>query len=168
MVGWLVIYLASCFSVALLGGRATAGPLTAWYPALRKPAWTPPGWVFGPVWTVLYTLMATAAWLVRRSAPARPSLAKSALRLWWLQLGLNLGWSLVFFGRRRPDWGLLVIAALELAIVGTMVLASRVSRAAAALLAPYAGWTAFALVLNYRITQLNRGRTRTRVWRWWR
>ena len=88
--------------------------------------------------------------------------------MWWLQLGLNLGWSVAFFGRRRPDAGLLVIAALEPAIVGATLLASRVARAAAALLAPCAGWTAFALMLNHRITQLNRGRTRTRVWRWWR
>ena len=157
-IGWLLIFLASTFGVALLGGRVTVGALTDWYPTLRKPRWTPPASIFGPVWTVLYILMAMAAWLVRRSASARPGLARPALRLWSLQLMLNLSWSLVFFGRRRPEWGLVVIGALELAIVGTTLLASRVSRAGAALLVPYGVWTAFALALNYRITQLNRTR----------
>jgi tryptophan-rich sensory protein len=156
-IGWLLIFLASTFGVALFGGRVTVGAVAEWYPTLRKPSWTPPAWVFGPVWTVLYTLMAIAAWLVRRGASARPAQAKSALRLWWLQLALNLSWSLVFFGRRRPEWGLVVIGALELAIVGTALLAIRVSRAGAALLVPYGVWTAFALALNYRITQLNTG-----------
>ena len=156
-IGWLLIFLASTFGVALFGGRVTVGAVAEWYPTLRKPRWTPPAWVFGPVWTVLYTLMAIAAWLVRRGASARPAQARSALRLWWLQLVLNLSWSLVFFGRRRADWGLVVIGALELAIVGTTLLASRVSRAGAALLVPYGVWTAFALALNYRITQLNTG-----------
>jgi translocator protein len=110
------------------------------------------------VWTVLYTFMAFAAWCMRRGLSSRPErvrTGKAALRLWWVQLFLNLSWSVVFFGRRRPDWGLVVIGILELILIATTVIAARVSLVAAALLTPYALWTAFASLLNFRIWQLN-------------
>jgi translocator protein len=151
--GWLLIFLAASFGVAALGGRVTATAIPVWYRGLRKPSWNPPDRVFAPVWTVLYTLMALAAWLMRREGAAE---ARPALTLWWLQLGLNLCWSVVFFGRRRPDLGLVVIGALELAILGTIAQARRISHVGAALLVPYAAWTAFALALNFRVWQLNR------------
>jgi translocator protein len=155
---WLGLYLFGSFAAAGLGGLSTARAIPTWYRTLRKPGWNPPDAVFGPVWTVLYTFMAVAAWLVRRgmSDPSRTRTATAALRLWWLQVGLNLGWSLTFFGRRRPGWGLAVIGVLEVSIIATTVMAARVSRLAAALLAPYALWTAFASALNFRIWQLNR------------
>lgn len=163
--GWLVLFLLASFGAAAVGGAVTAPALPTWYGSLRKPTWTPPGWLFGPVWTVLYTLMAVAAWLVQREprrAPDRARAQRTALSLWWLQLGLNVGWSVAFFGQKRPDWALGVIGLLEVAIVATTVTAARISRLAAALLVPYALWTGFASLLNYRIWQLNRGRTASR------
>lgn len=155
---WLGLYLFGSFAAAGLGGLSTARAIPTWYRALRKPGWNPPDAVFGPVWTVLYTFMALAAWLVRRGmkSPDRGRTGTAALWLWWLQLGLNLGWSVTFFGRRRPGWGLIVIGILEVTIIATTVAAARVSRLAAALLTPYAFWTAFASALNFRIWQLNR------------
>ena len=155
---WLGLYLFGSFAAAGLGGLTTARAIPTWYRTLRKPGWNPPDAVFGPVWTVLYSSMAVAAWLVRRgmSNPPRPRTGTAALRLWWLQLGLNLGWSLTFFGRRQLGWGLVLIGILEVTIVATTVIAARVSRLAAALLAPYALWTAFASALNFRVWQLNR------------
>ncbi len=155
---WLGLYLFGSFAAAGLGGLSTARAIPTWYRTLRKPGWNPPDAVFGPVWTLLYALMALAAWLVRRgmSNPSRARAGTTALRLWWLQLGFNLGWSLTFFGRRQLGWGLVVITILEVTIVATIVAARRVSRLAAALLAPYALWTAFASALNFRIWQLNR------------
>jgi translocator protein len=155
---WLALYLFGSFAAAGLGGLSTASAIPTWYRTLRKPGWNPPNAVFGPVWTVLYTFMAVAAWLVRRgmSSPQHAETGIVALRLWWLQLGLNLAWSLTFFGRRRPGWGLVVISMLEVTIIATTAAAARVSRLSAALLAPYAAWTAFASALNFRIWQLNR------------
>lgn len=155
---WLGFYLFGSFAAAGIGGLSTARAIPSWYRSLRKPGWNPPDAVFGPVWTVLYTCMAAAAWLVHRgmSRPLHATASRTALRLWWLQLGLNLGWSLAFFGWRRPGWGLVVIAMLEVAIIATTLAAARVSRLAAALLTPYALWTAFASALNLRIWQLNR------------
>ena len=155
---WLGLYLFGSFAAAGLGGLSTARAIPTWYRTLRKPGWNPPDGVFGPVWTLLCTFMAVAAWLVRRgmSNRTRTRTGTAALRLWWLQLGLNLGWSLTFFGRRQLGWGLLVISILEVTIVATTVMAARVSRLAAILLAPYALWTAFASALNLRIWQLNR------------
>jgi translocator protein len=155
---WLGVYLFGSFVAAGVGGLSTASAIPTWYRTLRKPDWNPPNAVFGPVWTVLYISMAVAAWLIRRgmsSSPERVRTGEAALRLWWVQLILNLGWTLVFFGRRRPDWGLVVIAILELTIIATTVAAARVSLVAAALLTPYALWTVFASVLNLRIWQLN-------------
>jgi benzodiazapine receptor len=155
---WLGLYLFASFTAAGLGGLSTARAIPTWYRTLRKPGWNPPDAVFGPVWTVLYTFMALAASLVRggMSSPERATTGTAALWLWWLQLGLNLAWSLTFFGRRRPGWGLVVISILEVTIMTTTVAAARVSRLAAALLTPYALWTAFASALNFRIWQLNR------------
>lgn len=155
---WLGLYLFGSFVAAALGGVSTARAIPTWYRTLRKPNWNPPDAVFGPVWTLLYLSMAVAAWLIRRgmsSSPEQVRVGKAALRLWWVQLSLNLGWTLVFFGRRRPDWGLVVISILELTIIATAVAAARVSMTATALLTPYALWTAFASVLNFRIWQLN-------------
>jgi tryptophan-rich sensory protein len=102
--------------------------------------------------------MAVAAWLVcRDNRPERAVAQRTALTLWWVQLALNLSWSVAFFGLKRPAWGLGVIGLLELAILATTLATGQVSRLAAALLAPYGLWTAFASVLNYRIWQLNEG-----------
>ncbi|QDV33935.1 TspO/MBR family protein [Tautonia plasticadhaerens] len=149
----LVGFLALCFSAAGVGGWLTARGLGAWYDSLRKPSWNPPGAVFGPVWTLLYASMAVAAWLAwRRSGWAG---ARGALLLFGLQLVLNVAWSGLFFGLRRPDLALLEIAALWLAILATLVAFARVRPLAGWLMAPYLLWVTFATALNFALWRLN-------------
>jgi translocator protein len=156
-----MLFLVASFGVAGLGGSVTARAIPVWYRGLRKPTWNPPDQLFGPVWTVLYAQMAVAAWLVHRGAGNSSSAqarARRALRLWWLQLGLNLSWSISFFGWRRPDWALAVMGLVEVTVLGSVVAAGQVSRVAAMLLVPYLLWTGFAWLLNKRIWELNRDR----------
>ena len=137
--------------VALLSGLATASSVRSWYPALAKPSWTPPPWVFGPAWTLLYTLTAVAGWLVWRRAGWGVALAAFGV-----QLLLNAAWSFCFFGARSPLAGVLDIVLLWTAIVVTLERFRRVDRAAAWLLAPYLMWVTFAAALNLEIWRLNR------------
>jgi benzodiazapine receptor len=149
----LLVFFALCFAVAAAGGVATASSVHGWYPELAKPPFNPPDWLFAPVWSVLYALIALAGWRLwrRRAAPA----GRAALRWWGLQLGFNLSWSFVFFGARLPGAALVDIVLLLGAIGVTILLAARADRAAAWLLAPYAAWTAFAAALNAAIWYLN-------------
>ncbi|MBX2800122.1 MAG: tryptophan-rich sensory protein [Myxococcales bacterium] len=138
-----------CFAVAAVGGLSTAQGVADWYPALDKPPWTPPNAAFGPVWTVLYTLMAVAGWdvLRRRDRPA-PAMA------WFgAQLALNALWSPLFFAWQRTGLALLVITALWAAIAGTIAVFWSRSRLAAGLLVPYLVWVSIAWSLN--------------AWIWW-
>lgn len=144
------VALVVCFGAATLGAWQTAAGVHSWYPALHKPPWTPPNWLFGPVWTVLYFMMATAAWRVWMRAGWHAS-----LWLFLLQLSLNTLWSAIFFGQRRPDLALVNIFALWLAIFGTLVAFRRVDRPAGWLLVPYLVWVSFAAMLNGAIWQLN-------------
>lgn len=146
----LAAFVVMCFGVSLLGGRATLPALAHWYPALAKPAWTPPGWVFGPVWTLLYAMMAVAGWLAWREGRAR-----LGTLLFLLQLALNAAWPWIFFGERRIGWALVCIVALCTLILGTLAAFWRVSRGAAILLVPYLGWVGFAAALNAAIWRLN-------------
>ena len=143
--------LLLCFAVAGAGGFATAEGVRTWYPTLDKPPWTPPNWLFGPVWTVLYAAMAVAAWNVWRQAEP----ARGALGLWALQLVLNAGWSPLFFGLQRLDLALVDIAALWLAIAATIAAFWTHSRLSAGLLVPYLVWVSYAGALNFRLWQLN-------------
>jgi tryptophan-rich sensory protein len=152
----LLAFVAASFGAAALGSAFTFSSVETWYRRLRKPRWTPPNQVFGPVWTVLYAQMAIAAWLVRRAGSRQPRQARQALGAWVVQLMLNTAWSAAFFGRRSPTEGLLVIVALWCAIAATAGLAARVSRLAAVLLLPYLGWTTFATALNASIWRMNR------------
>lgn len=123
-----------------------------WYAALNKPSWNPPGWIFGPVWTVLYLMMVTAAWLVwRRQGWSR------ALWIYLGQLLLNAAWTPVFFGAREPGWALVVIVALWVAVLLTMLAFLRASKAAGWMLAPYLAWVSFATALNFTLWRLNPG-----------
>ena len=149
----LVVALAICFAVAGVGSVFTARSVPTWYAELAKPSWTPPGWLFGPVWTVLYVMMAVAAWLVwRQAGTAEVGLA---LALFAVQLALNGLWSPVFFGLRNPGLGFGVIVLLWLAIVGTMATFWRVKPAAAWLLAPYLAWVTYASALNFAVWRMN-------------
>ena len=146
LVGWMLI----CFAAAAWGGLFMPGE---GYASLKKPSWNPPGWVFGPVWTALYTLMAVAAWLVWQrggfAAQRRP------LTLFLVQLALNAAWTPLFFGLHRPGVAFVDIVLLGLAIVATLFAFRPVSRVAAWLLAPYLAWVSFAAVLNFTLWRLN-------------
>jgi tryptophan-rich sensory protein len=150
---WLAFagWLALCFGAAAFGTLFAPGE---WYAQLRKPSWNPPSWVFGPVWTVLYVMMAMSAWLVWRrggfAANARP------LGLFLLQLLFNALWSWLFFGLKNPALALLDIVLLWAGIMATMISFLRVRRSAGLLLVPYLAWVTFATVLNAVLWQMNR------------
>lgn len=146
----LCAWLLASYAAAATGAFFSPGE---WYASLNKPSWNPPGWVFGPVWTALYTMMAVAAWLVWR----RGGFAAQRRPLAWflVQLGLNAVWTPMFFGLQRPDLALVVIVLLWGAIAGTIRAFRPVSRPAAWLLAPYLAWVSFATVLNATLWQMN-------------
>jgi tryptophan-rich sensory protein len=144
-------FLAASFLVAALGGLASAGNVDGWYATAVKAPWTPPNFVFGPVWTVLYTAMAVAAWLVWRK---RPATRRTALAIYAVQLVLNLAWTPMFFGL-YPALGtaalwlaFAVIVALIAAVVLTVLYFGPVSRTAGLLLLPYVAWLVYASTLN--------------------
>jgi translocator protein len=149
---WLVLagFVVASFAAAALGGLATANSVREWYPTIAKPAWTPPSWIFGPVWTALYAMMAVAAWLVWRRA------GWGGAQVWFaVQLALNATWSPVFFGLHRIGLALVNIVLLWLAIVGTTVAFWRVTPVAGWLFVPYLVWVSFATALNFAIWRLN-------------
>jgi len=147
MLGFLLI----TFAVAGVSGMATSGSVREWYPTIIKPSWNPPGWVFGPVWTILYAMMAVAAWLVWRKT------GWSGALVWFaVQLALNAAWSPLFFGLHRIDLALVDIVALWVAITGTLVAFWKVSPLAGGLLIPYLAWVSFATALNFTLWRLNR------------
>lgn len=146
---WIVV----CLIVGTLGTRWTAPAIPGWYSRLRKPSFSPPNWVFAPVWTTLYILMAVAAWRVTTS-PATPDRGW-ALDLFILQLALNLVWSWIFFGRRALGAALAEVLVLWAAIAATIAVSARVDALAAWLLVPYLAWVSFASLLNAAIWRLN-------------
>lgn len=149
----LLGFIATCFAAAGLGAAATATSVGGWYQTLAKPSWNPPDWLFGPVWSVLYFLMAVAAWLVWRRGGW--SAARSALIWFGIQLALNVLWSVVFFGMQQPGFAFAEIIALWLAIVATMVAFRGKSVAATILMVPYFAWSTFAAVLNFELWRMN-------------
>jgi translocator protein len=151
----LTAALLVAFAAAAIGAIATVRNLDPWYASLEKPSWTPPNSVFGPVWTLLYTLMGVAAWLIwRRGGPAG---ANVTVPLGWfvLQLALNSLWSWLFFGWHRTGLALLEVLLLWLAILATILSFRRVSSLAAILLVPYLLWVSYAAALNGAIARLN-------------
>lgn len=141
---------------AAAGARTTRrhGTLTVWYNTLKKPAFQPPKWLFGPVWTVLYGLMAASAYRVFR-APDSPQ-RTLALALWGGQLALNGAWTELFFGRHNPRASLVDSVALVGAVGAYIYAAQKVDKVAAGLVAPYLAWVSFAALLNEEIVRLNR------------
>ena len=142
-----------CELVGITGAVFTATGVETWYATLERPAFAPPDWVFGPVWTTLYALMGAAAWLVWREGGGQDR--QVGLGLFAVQLALNFAWSFVFFGQEAILGGLVVIVALLVAIVATMGVFWRVDRRATLLLVPYLLWVAFATYLNYGFWALN-------------
>lgn len=139
---------------AVAGSLATTPEIPGWYAGLIKPGFTPPNWVFGPAWTLLYCLMAYAVWRVL-SLPGETPGRGAALKAFWVQLALNGLWSFAFFAAHSPAAGLAVIAALWLAIAATIRLFWPLDRIAGALLLPYIAWVSYASALNLAIWRLN-------------
>ncbi|KGD86557.1 MULTISPECIES: TspO/MBR family protein [Rhizobium/Agrobacterium group] len=147
-LGSLFLFLA-----LVLGGGLVIGFVTApgaWYAPLSKPPFNPPSWVFAPVWTALYIMIAIAGWRVWRGGRSR-----APMKLWWVQLVLNFAWSPIFFSAHCTDIALGVIVLLLITIIGFIVISWQRDKIASLLFAPYAAWVAFASVLNGAIWLLN-------------
>lgn len=149
VAGWLG-WVFGCFAAAASGALFMPG---AWYASIQKPVWNPPSWLFGPVWTTLYLMMATAAWLVWRQG----GFAAQRRPLGWFlgQLVLNAAWTPIFFGLHWMGVALLEMLLLWTAILMTLKAFRPVSRPAAWLLVPYLAWVSFAAVLNFTLWRLN-------------
>ncbi|WP_319545978.1 TspO/MBR family protein [Ruegeria conchae] len=150
MSNWLI---RITFLALVLGGGILIGTLTApgdWYAQLSKPAFNPPNWIFGPVWTVLYVLIAMAGW--RQFEAGRSS---TKMKLWWAQMGLNFLWSPTFFVLQMPWVALVVIVALLAVIVVFIAEVRYTDRVSALAFLPYLAWVAFATALNLSIAILN-------------
>jgi len=149
MKRWIV---CAGFLALVVGGGLTIGAVTApgqWYAQLAKPSFNPPGWVFGPVWTVLYVLIAIAGWRTWERGAAAP------MKLWWAQLALNFAWSPAFFAAHRTGIALLIVLLLLGTVGAFITLSWRQDRLTAWLFVPYAAWVAFASVLNASIYWLS-------------
>jgi translocator protein len=146
---WLVLIglLVLCLAVGAGAGFLTAQSVLTWFPTLIKPSFNPPSWLFGPVWTTLYIMMAVAAWLVW--------LRQGSLVLFYVQLALNFAWSLLFFGLHSPALALVDIVAMWVLILLTLLAFWKIDRRAGWLLVPYLAWVSFASVLNASIWWLN-------------
>ncbi len=148
----LLGFVGLCLLVGAAGGSVTADAVRTWYPLLTAPPFTPPNWVFAPVWTLLYAVIGVSGWLVW----LRPG-SRRALRMWGWQLAANAAWSPAFFGVRNPGLALLVIAAMLATTVATIGMFYRRRPLAAWLLLPYLAWTLYAAYLNAGFWWLNRG-----------
>ena len=147
LIGWLLLTMAA----AGIGTLASVNADTL-YGQLQQPAWAPPAWIFGPVWTLLYLMMAIAAWLVWRGGLHAN---RSALTLYGVQLVLNCLWSWLFFGWRQGAWAFVDIVILWILILATLVSFWRIRPLAGALLVPYLVWVSFATALNFAVWQMN-------------
>lgn len=148
-----VVFILLCATVSLVGSLWTKEGLSTWYLTLRKPIWTPPDWVFGPVWTLLYSMIAISGWLIYKGK--RSYQRSMALRFYGGQLVLNFMWSFFFFSLRSPILGLIDIVLLSILIVLTIINGWRVSSLAGILLIPYLIWVLYAATLNAGILLLN-------------
>ena len=150
---WLTPFVLAVILVMAVGGGVTTPAIADWYAGLNRPAWTPPNWLFGPVWTALYIMMAVAAWLVWRKR--RNMRVGLPIAIWAIQLALNLAWSVLFFGLRNPMLALIDIFLLLTMIIATFTLFWPIRRLAGWLLVPYIAWVGYATALNYAIWRLN-------------
>ena len=147
----LYFFLVATLGTGALASLITAPQIPAWYAALNKPSFTPSNWLFAPVWTGLYILMAFAAW----RAWKRCGLKSAAMLLFALQLALNFAWTVLFFGLHQIGAALAEIAVLDLAILAMVLLFFRQDRLAGLILLPYLAWTLFASALTQAIWRLN-------------
>jgi tryptophan-rich sensory protein len=145
--------LAAVVAASALGQLATLPNLTPWYASLIKPSFNPPNWIFGPVWTTLYALMAFAAWRILRQSPSPAR--RFALMLFFIQLALNTAWSWMFFAAHSPLLGLINIVPQFAFVVATAIAFARLDRLAGICLAPLVLWVGYAVALNGAIYWLN-------------
>lgn len=147
------IIVAALCTMLVLGVGGALTEVGAWYASLRRPSWQPPNWLFGPAWSAIGVCTAASAVLAWRAADLAGR--REVVALFAINGVLNVGWSLLFFKLRRPDWALIEVVALWLSVAAPLVVIAPISALASALLAPYAIWVAFAAVLNRKIVQLN-------------
>lgn len=150
------LVVMTCLVVGYLSGMATREGIITWYPTLNKPFFNPPNWVFGPVWTVLYTAMGIAGGLVWNQDDAHPELVKKGLLFFVIQLALNALWSFLFFVLCNPLLALIEIVLLWLMLFETYMQFKKINKWASRLFIPYIAWVGFALLLNTAIWWLNR------------
>ena len=153
MDGWLslIVFLLANVATASSGGIFTPDE---WYRKLQKPVWCPPDWMFGAVWSVVFTMIAFAGWLVWEAGEG--SSLVLPMGLYGFQLMLNFAWSAIFFGAKRPDWALAEVLVLWVAILGCIITFIPLSPVAAWLMVPYLAWASFAAALNANVWWRNR------------
>jgi translocator protein len=154
-VTFAVVAIAAVVAASILGQVATFPNLVPWYASLHKPLFNPPNWIFAPVWTALYALMAFALWRILRLSSRTPGRIRAVV-LFFVQLALNAAWSFLFFGAHSPVFGLIDIVPQLILILVTATLFARIDAVAGWCLVPLALWVAFAGALNYSIWSLNR------------
>jgi tryptophan-rich sensory protein len=142
------------FAASFIGNAATMPNIPTWYAELQKPWFTPPNWLFGPVWSLLYTGLIIAFYRILRQDPQTPGRSRAIL-VFCAQIALNALWSIAFFGLRSPALGLVVIVFLWLSIVANMVAFRRIDRPSSWAFPPYLAWVTFAAALNVAIFALN-------------
>ena len=150
----LIISIAIPLAVGGISGFFTAGSVNTWFVTLNKPSFNPPGWLFAPVWTVLYILMGIAFYIIW-SSHSKLEKKYTCYTYYWLQLLLNFLWTFLFFYFHRPDLALIDIILLFIMIASTIFSFRKISKTAAWLLVPYLCWVAFATALNFAIWRLN-------------
>ena len=151
----IILVVVVCVTIGYLSGMVTRDSIITWYPTLVKPVFNPPNWIFAPVWTLLYIMMAIAAGLVWTS-DYEDKAVKRALGFFAIQFGLNALWSYLFFGLHNPALALIEIVLLLLMIFETYSQFKKINKLAGVLLLPYLAWVSFAMVLNFSIWWLNR------------
>jgi benzodiazapine receptor len=149
----LVMSLIICQLAGFIGSLFTAPAIPIWYASLKKPSFTPPSWLFSPVWIFLFVLMGLTLYILWQAYSKK--VARIALLFFALQLILNMLWSVIFFGLKSPMWAFIEILILWLAIFLTIWKSLKISKAAGYLLLPYIIWISFAAILNYSIWKLN-------------
>lgn len=149
-----IIFILLSLSAGWVGSIFTSPAIPTWYASLNKPAFNPPGWLFAPVWTILFILMGIASYLIWLKWN-ESTLAKAALVLFFVHLIFNVLWSILFFGLQNPGWALVEIAVLWVLILALIIIFYRLDQRAAWLLIPYILWVSFASVLNFAIWRLN-------------
>lgn len=147
----LLSFFVFTLAIGFVAGQVTAPNIPSWYNHLAKSSFNPPSWVFAPVWTALYVMIAVAGWLIWR----KTGLKNRALAIWGTQLVLNFNWSLIFFGGHQPGGALIDLIGLWLTIAAAILAFWRIDRRAAWLFVPYIVWVSFAGVLNFWVWQLN-------------